>query len=194
MHLKPRNHKKSACYDKLNRYITQEFEKLENEHLMKWNFFKSNGKEYKLPNGDWTHLTGYTWEGTGSYPFWEDKYIPAYINKILDSCLEISNKSSKEFAIHPNKCFQELEELFLPKIAETYHRMAIIDSRLRGDGVNIPQPIDTNGYIDKLQNEIKVRLEHYRLDAFKSLGWWLTRFRGWLAWIIGIILGFNKPN
>ncbi len=68
--------------------------------------------------------------------------------------------------------------------------MAEIDSRLRGDGVNIPKPIDTSGYITTLQNKLKERLDSNRLGIFKSLGWRIKKFSVWLRWLIGIILSF----
>ena len=186
--------KKSPCYDRLERNIALEFERLWKEHLTKWSLYKSQGIDDIYPDGRPIKISGAAYEGTLPQIFWDSRYLPGYMERIFDTCIDIANKSSKEFIIHPNKCYKELETLFFPKIAETYQKMANIDSRLRGDGVNIPQPIDTSGYTTQHQKGIKDRLDHYRLGAFKSLGWRLTQFRGWLAWFVGIILSFIKPN
>lgn len=168
-------HKKSQCYDRLDRYIAKEFKNLEDSHLIKWNFFKSQRIDDEYPGGKpiKTGGVGSIFEGSPFQIFWDAHYIPGYIEKIFDECVEICTKSSKEFNIHPNKCFKELDELFLPKIPEVFKKMAEIDSRLRGDGINIPLPQNTEGYSAILQKKIKDRLDCYKLGVIRSLLWWL---------------------
>ncbi len=168
-------HKKSQCYDRLEHYIAKEFKNLEDSHLTKWNFFKSQGIDDEYPGGKPINTggVGAIFEGTPPQIFWSPDYIPGFIEEIFDECLKICTESSKEFNIHPNKCLKELESLFLSKISETYEKMAEVDSRLRGDGVTIPPPQDTMGYSTTLQKEIKNRLDCYKLGMVKSLLWWL---------------------
>ncbi|MGV8949062.1 MAG: hypothetical protein ACOH2E_06860 [Candidatus Paracaedibacter sp.] len=168
-------HKKSQCYDRLDRYIAKQFKNLEDSHLTKWNFFKNQVIEDEYPGGNPIKIggVGLIFEGSPCQIFWDAHYIPGYIEKIFDECLEICAESGKQFNIHPNKRLQELEELFLPKIPEVFGKMAEIDSRLRGDGINIPLPQNTEGYSENLQEKIKKRLDFYKLGLFKSLLWWL---------------------
>jgi hypothetical protein len=165
--------KKSPCYDKLKRHIDNEFVKLQEQHIEKWSFFKDFGIDDAYPDGKLINTGGFVYDSTITQIFWSSKYIPGYIEQIFDSCLDIASKSSEEFNIHPNKCYKELENLFFPRIPETYKKMAEIDSLLRGNGIMIPQQIDTGRYVNKLQDKIKVRLDFYRLGVFRSLFWWL---------------------
>jgi hypothetical protein len=177
--------KKSQCYDRLDRYIAKEFKNLQDSHLTKWNFFKSQGIDDEYPGGKPIKLSGMTFEGTPPQIFWDANYIPGYIEQISDECLKICTESGKEFNVHPNKCLKGLEELFLPKISEVFGKMAEIGSRLKGNGVDIPPPQDTMGYSTTLQEKIKNRLDYYKLGLFKSL-WW------WLQWPINEILKLIK--
>lgn len=163
--------KKSPCYDKLHRHISKQFEKLENEHLVQWSFFKVRGINDVFSTGQKIHYSGVGYDGSPHQTFWSQKYIPSYIEDILDSSIEEWRKCFKEFGIFPNKSLQELEELFLPKVAEIYQKMAKIDSTLRGSGIDNPVPIDVTENIKNCQQKLTGRIDMHRHGFLKNLVW-----------------------
>jgi hypothetical protein len=186
-----RLNKRSPCFDKLQKHIDHEFKKLREEHIDKWSFYKDFGIKDRYPNGKEINIYGGKWEGSRPQTFWDTNYIPAYIDLVFNSCMDLISQTIKEYNIHPNTCYEECERLLLIKIQETYKLMAIIDSRLKGDGHKIPSPIDTTSYVAEVQDKLKGRLLNYKLGNCDSIVWKCIH-SPLLNWFVDKIVNFFK--
>lgn len=168
--------KLSPAFDQLNRHISKEFNLLRRNQLEKWNFFLDKGIKVNYSDGGKIDLDGMKFDEV--FPiFWEQRYIPAYIEEIFDSCVPLFQDLEEKFGDHPNDILWHCESIFSNHIEQTYEYMADIDRRLRGDS----KKITVTDFIKSMKEIISKRISCYKLGTLRSLYWYGEKVLGKLT-------------
>jgi glutathione peroxidase-family protein len=122
--------------------------------VIKWHSM-SYGGELKIQkyNGSLIHYQGIAYAGTAVTVFWGD-WMREYLNneslKIANDIAQTAQKANYDV----KKCVDESIELLCIMASRVYDKMADVDSKLRGDGINFEQLRDVSGYKSNFEKHI----------------------------------------
>ncbi len=89
--------KKTANYFRLQQFINDRFEDLENEHFSKWIFIKHKPVNVKYLNGKNISYSEGGFDGSPMQTFWSQNYIPKYIEDFCFKGVELALENMDVF-------------------------------------------------------------------------------------------------
>ncbi|MGE4195452.1 MAG: hypothetical protein AB7E51_18870 [Pseudodesulfovibrio sp.] len=122
--------------------------------IIKWHSM-SYGGELKIQkhDGSYIHYQGVAYAGSPVQVFW-GSWMRDYINNESLKIINEIAQTAREANYDVKRCVDEAVELLCIMAGRVYDKMADVDSKLRGDGINFGQIRDVSGYKSKFEKHI----------------------------------------
>jgi hypothetical protein len=127
--------KHSPLYTRIKKAIDGKFRQLSKDKIDPWQNFniRKNVKIQKC-DGSFINFEGVNFSGSIQSALWASNFIPPFLEQIVLEVVARTFSQCEENKLSPELPMKETSSLLIEHVKKTYHNMAGIDRRLRGEG------------------------------------------------------------
>ena len=180
----------TPIYPIVEKFVNDEFKRLENAQSTPWAFFNGNGVRVSDYYGKPIAISGVRFSGSTELVFWNG-YIEPFLEDISFRAIELSMKVAADRKIPLRQPLLEVQGQLHSLCRRAFDRMADIDRRLRGAGFPAKVPLrNTDKELARMHQFIDKRIDaELRAIPIKASSW-MARLNQWqkenpfLFWLI----------
>jgi hypothetical protein len=149
----------SPIYSITEKFVNDEYKRLENAQITPWAFFNSNGIRVNDFYGKPIAIRGVKFSGSVELVFWS-RYIEPFLEDISFKAIDMAIEKAAEREIPLVRALPEVQGQLHGLCRRVYDRMASIDQRLRGGG--FPEKVQlrgTAGEVARMRQFIDKRID-----------------------------------